>query len=112
MSVAVRVRQSRARRAPDLGYPEDHTILWVPTLNPEAAFFQNFSTVKAQHLQTKGDQVPIPSSVFQGVIASQVLGAIHFHDQLRPWCEEIHNVLTDGFLQIELDAKKLFVPQA
>jgi hypothetical protein len=46
------------------------------------------------------------------VIAFQVLGAIHFHDQLCPWREEIHNVLTDGFLPIELDAKKLFVPQA
>ena len=75
-------------------------------------FFQNFSTVKAQYLQTKRDQVPIPSSVFQGVIAFHVLGAIHFHDQLCPGREEIHNVLTDGFLAIELDAKKLFVPQA
>jgi hypothetical protein len=46
------------------------------------------------------------------VIAFHVLGAIHFHDQLCPGREKIHNVLTDGFLAIELDAKKLFVPQA
>jgi hypothetical protein len=45
------------------------------------------------------------------MLASQVLGAIHPDDQLCPWREEIHNVLTDGFLAIELDAKKLLVPQ-
>ena len=36
-------------------------------------FFQNFSTVKAQYLQTKRGQVPITISISQGVIASQVL---------------------------------------
>jgi hypothetical protein len=46
------------------------------------------------------------------VIASQVLCAIHFHDQSCAWREEIHNIFTDGFLPIELDAKKLFSPQA
>ena len=84
----------------------------IDSLHHSIAFFQNFSTVKAQHLQTKRDQVPITTPVFQGVIACQVLGAIHFHDQFCPWREEIHNVLTDGFLPIELDAKKLFIPQA
>lgn len=84
----------------------------IDRLHHSVAFLQSFSTVKAHYLQAKRDQVPIPSSVFQGMIAFQVLGTIHFHDQPCAWREEIHNVLTDGFLAIELDAKKLFVPQA
>lgn len=68
--------------------------------------------MKAQNLQVKRGQVPITTSVFQGVLASQVLWAIHFDDQFCPWREEIHNVLTDGFLAIELDAKKLSISQA
>ena len=45
----------------------------VDSLHHRIPFFQNFSTIKAHHLQTKRDQVPITTSVFQGVIASQVL---------------------------------------
>ena len=45
----------------------------IDSLHHGIPFFQNFSPVKAHHLQTKRDHVPITTSVFQGVIASQVL---------------------------------------
>ncbi len=41
MRVAVLVRPMRARRVLDSGYPEDHNILWVPTLNVEATRVQS-----------------------------------------------------------------------
>jgi hypothetical protein len=81
-------------------------------LRHSITFFQNFATARAQHLQPKSDHVPITTSVFQGVLASKVLWAIHFDDKSCPWGEEVHSVLTDGFLPIELDAKRLFIPQA
>ena len=45
----------------------------LDSLHHRIPFFQNFSPVQAHHLQTKRDQVPITTSVFQGVIASPVL---------------------------------------
>ena len=84
----------------------------IDRLHQGLTFFQNFSTVQAHHLQTQREQGPITTSVFQGVIASQVLCAIHCHDQLCPWREDIRTVLTDGLLSIALDAKKLCIPQA
>ena len=62
----------------------------IGSLHHSIGFFQNFSTVEAQHLQTERGQVAITALIFQGVIASQVLGAIHFHDQSCAWREEIH----------------------
>ena len=84
----------------------------IASLRHSITFFQNFSGVTAQHLQTKRCQVPIATSVFQGVVACQVLGAIDFHDQSCPWRETIHTVLPDRVLPIELDAKELCIPQA
>ena len=84
----------------------------IDSLRSSITFFQNFSAVKAPHLQTKRRQVPITTSVFQGVVAGQVLCAIHFLDQGCPWREEIHNVRTNRFLPIELDTKELLIPQA
>jgi hypothetical protein len=46
------------------------------------------------------------------VLAVQVRCAIHCDDQFCPWREAIPDVRTDGFLSIELDAKKRFLPQA
>ena len=45
----------------------------MDSLHHSITFFQNFSIVKAQHLQTKSDQVPITTAVFQGVLTFQVL---------------------------------------
>ena len=45
----------------------------IDSLHHGITFFQSFSPVQAHHLQTQRDQVPIATSVFQGVIASRVL---------------------------------------
>jgi hypothetical protein len=66
---------------------------------------------EGQPLQAKRDHVPITTS-FRGVLACQVLRAIHFDDRSCPWGKDIHNVLTDGFPPIELDAKTLCIPPA
>ncbi len=46
------------------------------------------------------------------MVAHPMLGSIHFHNQFCLGREEIHNMLTDWFLPIKLDAKKLFISQA
>ena len=84
----------------------------IDSLRHSITFYQNFSAVTAPHLQTKRCQVPIATSVFQGLVACQVLGAIDFHDQSCPGREEIHNVFTNRSLPIELDAKERFIPPA
>ena len=84
----------------------------IDRLRHSSTFFQNCSAGKAPHLQPKRCQVPIATLVFQGALACPVLGAIAFHAQSCPWREQIHNVLTDRFLPIELDAKERFIPPA
>ena len=84
----------------------------IDSLRYRIPFFQTFSAVKAQHLQTQRRQVPITPSVFPGVVAGQVRCAIHCHDQGCPGREDIHDVLTHRFLPIERDAKELLSPPA
>ena len=81
-------------------------------LHDRITFLQNFSTVKSQHFQTKRGYIGISNSVFLNMVAHPMLGSIHFHSQFCLGREEIHNMLTDWFLPIKLDAKKLFIPEA